>query len=47
VNAWGRVERPHSEMRRTDRQRIPAGGGGLRRPIAPMRSESKDLGFSR
>jgi hypothetical protein len=47
VNAWGRVERPHSEMRRTDRQRIPAAGGGLRRPIASMRSGEQDLGFSR
>ncbi len=34
VSAWGRMERPHSEMRRIDHQRIPAAAGGVRRPIA-------------
>ena len=40
VSAWGRMERPHSEMRRIDRQRIPAAAGGLRPTVAPMDSGS-------
>ena len=34
------MERPHSEMRRIDRQRIPAAAGGLRPTVAPMDSGS-------
>ena len=48
MSAWGQVERPYSEMRQIERQRIPVAACGLQ-AVRLLRCDqgSKGLGFTR